>query len=237
MKIEILYPELCTLFGDKGNMQYLKLCLPEAEFVETTLNAKPLFLTEHIDLVYMCSMSERSQEVILERLIPFKNDIAAAIDSQETVFLLTGNALELLGSYILREDGSRLDALGYTGSYTVRQAPDRFNSLMKADFAGMTLLGYTSRFTHTYDIPEGDCFCRVTLGAGMNPDTDREGIHKGKLLATYMLGPLLVSNPDFTHYLLGLLGADMAELPFESALRDAYEQKLREFARPDLELY
>ena len=26
MKIEILYPELCTLYGDKGNMQYLKLC-------------------------------------------------------------------------------------------------------------------------------------------------------------------------------------------------------------------
>ncbi len=25
MKIEILYPELCTLYGDKGNMQYLKL--------------------------------------------------------------------------------------------------------------------------------------------------------------------------------------------------------------------
>ena len=33
MKIEILYPELCTLYGDKGNMQYLKLCLPDAEFV------------------------------------------------------------------------------------------------------------------------------------------------------------------------------------------------------------
>ena len=48
MKIEILYPELCTLYGDKGNMQYLKLCLPDAEFVETTLNAKPLFLTEDI---------------------------------------------------------------------------------------------------------------------------------------------------------------------------------------------
>ena len=61
MKIEILYPELCTLYGDKGNMQYLKLCLPDAEFVETTLNAKPLFLTEDIDLVYMCSMSEKSQ--------------------------------------------------------------------------------------------------------------------------------------------------------------------------------
>ena len=60
MKIEILYPELCTLYGDKGNMQYLKLCLPDAEFVETTLNAKPLFLTEDIDLVYMLDEREES---------------------------------------------------------------------------------------------------------------------------------------------------------------------------------
>ncbi len=79
MKIEILYPELCTLYGDKGNMQYLKLCLPDAEFVETTLNAKPLFLTEDIDLVYMCSMSEKSQEVILSRLLPLKEEIIVGI--------------------------------------------------------------------------------------------------------------------------------------------------------------
>ena len=104
MKIEILYPELCTLYGDKGNMQYLKLCLPDAEFVETTLNAKPLFLTEDIDLVYMCSMSEKSQEVILSRLLPLKEEIFRAFDAEKTVFFFVGNALELLGKYIKRED-------------------------------------------------------------------------------------------------------------------------------------
>ena len=41
MKIEILYSELCCLYGDKGNTLFLKQCLPEAEFIETTLNAKP----------------------------------------------------------------------------------------------------------------------------------------------------------------------------------------------------
>ena len=95
MKIEILYPELCTLYGDKGNMQYLKLCLPDAEFVETTLNAKPLFLTEDIDLVYMCSMSEKSQEVILSRLLPLKEEIFRAFDAEKTVFFFVGNAWQI----------------------------------------------------------------------------------------------------------------------------------------------
>ena len=119
MKIEILYPELCTLYGDKGNMQYLKLCLPDAEFVETTLNAKPLFLTEDIDLVYMCSMSEKSQEVILSRLLPLKEEIFRAVDAEKTVFLFVGIALELLGKYIKREDGSKVEALAYLNSYSV----------------------------------------------------------------------------------------------------------------------
>ena len=30
MKIEILFPEYCNLFGDLGNMMYLKACMPEA---------------------------------------------------------------------------------------------------------------------------------------------------------------------------------------------------------------
>ena len=204
MKIEILYPELCTLYGDKGNMQYLKLCLPDAEFVETTLNAKPLFLTEDIDLVYMCSMSEKSQEVILSRLLPLKEEIFRAFDAEKTVFFFVGNALELLGKYIKFDD--------------------------------ITLLGYTSRFSHTFGIPEQESFCKVEMGTGMNPKSVFEGIRKGKILATYMLGPILVANPDFTHYLLRMLGADMEKIPYEDAMRDAYNQKMKEFEKPDLEL-
>lgn len=236
MKIEILYPELCTLYGDKGNMMYLKLCLPEAQFIETTLNDKPLFLTEDIDMVYICSMSEQSQEVILSRLLPMRDEICAKLDAGKSLFLFTGNALELLGKYIKREDGSKVEALAYLNSYSVRQTPNRFNTLMKAKFEGMTLIGYTSRFSHTFGIPEQDAFCKVEIGTGMNPKSKFEGIRKGTILATYMLGPILVSNPDFTHYILKLLDADMEKIPYEDAMRDAYNRKLEEFAQPDLEL-
>ena len=37
MKIEILYPELCNLNGDMGNIRYLKKCVPEIEILETTI--------------------------------------------------------------------------------------------------------------------------------------------------------------------------------------------------------
>ena len=79
MKIEILYPEICTLYGDKGNTMYLQKCLPDAEFVTTGLNEKPLFLRENIDMVYMCSMSEKSQELVLDRLMQYKDEIATSL--------------------------------------------------------------------------------------------------------------------------------------------------------------
>ena len=237
MKIEIMYPELCCLYGDKGNTKFLQQCLPEAEFVYTQLNEKPHFLTEEVDLCCMYSMSEQSQELILNRLMPHKNDIIQAMTSGRTLFLLTGNALELLGDYIQREDGSMVTALGlFIHSYTVRQAPNRFNTLIQAEFEGMQLLGYTSRFAHTYGISENLALAKVSIGTGCAPGSKLEGIRFGRVIATYLLGPLLVANPDFSKWLLKQLGVEAPVLPFEEDLYKAYEVKKQEFTRPDLEL-
>jgi len=56
------------------------------------------------------------------------------------------------------------------------------------------------------------------------------------LIATYLLGPLLVANPDFSKWLLKELGVEEPSLPFEEALYLAYETKKKEFQRTDLEL-
>ena len=236
MKIEILYPELCCLYGDKGNTKFLQQCLPEAEFIYTGLNEKPHFLTEEIDLCCMYSMSEQSQEWILSRLMPYKEEITKAMADSKTLFLLTGNALELLGSHIQREDGSKVDALGVFETYAVRQAPKRFNTLIQADFEGMTLLGYTSRFSHTHGVTESLAMSKVSIGTGCEPGSKLEGIRSGRIIATYLLGPLLVANPDFAKWLLKALGITEPKLPFEADLYKAYEVKKQVFTRPDLEL-
>lgn len=232
MRIEVLYSDVCCLYGDKGNMMLLQKCLPEAEFIQTGLNDTPAFLSEKVDLVYLCSMSERNQELVLSRLMPHKEAIAKA----DTLILAVGNSLELLGKYIQREDGSKVEALGLFDTYAVRQTPNRFNSLMKGEFEGMTLLGYTSRFSHTYGITQDIAMMHIPVGAGQNPKDQLEGIRSGNVLATYMNGPLLVANPDFTLWLLKQLGAQVDKLPGEAALRQAYEQKLKDFSIPDLEM-
>ena len=236
MRIEILYPQLCCLYGDKGNTLFLQKCLPDAEFIYTQLNDKPLFLSEEIDLVCMYSMSEQSQELILSRLMQYKDEIKSKIESSNTFFLFLGNAMELLGSYIEREDESRADALGVFDIYTLRHAPRRFNSLIQAKFKDITLLSYTSRFAETFCITEDMAMAKVEIGTGSCPDTKLEGICTDNLIATYMLGPILVANPDFSKWLLKRLGINDPVLPFEVALYESYEAKRKEFRRPDLAL-
>lgn len=236
MKIEILFPDLCCLYGDKGNTKFLQQCLPDAEFIFTGLNSKPAFLTEEIDLCCMYSMSEKSQEVILDRLMPCKEEITAACREGKTLFLLLGNAMELFGQDITREDGSKVACLGAFDTHTLRHAPDRFNTLIQASFEGMTLLGYTSRFADTFGITQDMALCQVQIGSGSDPKTKLEGIRSGRVIATYLLGPLLVANPDFTKWLLQQLGVQSPVLPFEAALYQAYETKRKEFQRTDLEL-
>lgn len=236
MRIEIMYPELCCLYGDKGNTMFLQQCLPEAEFIFTQLNERPHFLDEQIDLCCMYSMSEQSQELILSRLLNWKAEIAQKLSGNTTMFLFTGNALELLGQYIEREDGSRQECLGIFETYAKRHAPSRFNTLIQTEFEDMTLLGYTSRFSDTYNLSEELAMSHVTIGSGANPQSKLEGIRKDRIIASYLLGPLLVANPDFAKWLLQQLGVKEPTLPFEEALYLSYETRRKEFQRSDLEL-
>ena len=80
MKIEVLFPEFCNLFGDAYNMVYLEKTLPEAEFIRTKFSDDVRFTEEKMNLVYMGPMTERMQEQVIRKLMPLKEKIQKAID-------------------------------------------------------------------------------------------------------------------------------------------------------------
>ena len=103
MTIEFLYPELCNLYGDRGNMDYLRRCLP-ADTRQTYMGDEPWFVQHEVDLIYMCSMTERSQERIIQALAPYRERLKDLM-AGGTHFLLTGNAMEVFGKTI--RDGEK----------------------------------------------------------------------------------------------------------------------------------
>lgn len=228
MKIEVLYPEICCLFGDKANMRYFEMCLPDAEFIKTPVSEMPRFLTEDVDMVYFGSCSESNQERILNRLKGHENRINELID-KGVIFLMTGNTFEIMGKYIEKPDGEKIDGLGIFDFYAKRTIPKRYNSLFLGKFGEMEIVGYTSRFSHCYDINEKDNFLTVTKGYGSTVDAKTEGIRRNNLFGTYLLGPFLIQNPMFTAYLMKKLGCQEPELAFKNDIIKAYEVRLAQF--------
>ena len=229
MKIEILYPEFCNLNGDMGNMKYLKRCLPEAEVIETSIDQKPSFLSqEDIALVYMGTLSERSQEIVIKKLMPYKEAVKQKIEEGQ-LFLFTGNSVEVLGHYIENEEGSKIEALGIFVVYAKRDMLHRHNSFFLGTYEDIEILGFKSQFTMLYGDNASNYLAKVQMGIGINPETKLEGIHQNNFMATYVIGPLLILNPYFTLKLLKMMGVDKPKLAFEEDVLKAYEVRLKKF--------
>lgn len=229
MKIEILFPEYANLFGDMGNVLYLKACLPQARFIETGMNSTPRFMAEDVDLIYMGPMSEPAQEKAIARLMPCKERLRELIEGG-TNFLFTGNAVETLYREI--EDGPRkIQGLGLFDFTARRSYLHRHNSNFLGEFNGEPLLGCKSQFTMAYGDNSGMYFSEAQRGIGINRETPLEGIRKNNFIGTYLLGPLLVMNPPFARYLLRSIGAPPT-LAYEEAMEQAYAQRLKEFRDP-----
>lgn len=230
MKIEVLYPEICCLFGDKANMRYFEMCLPDAEFIKTPVSEMPHFLTEDVDMVYFGSCSESNQERILSRLKGHEERINELIE-KGVIFLMTGNTFEIMGKYIKKPDGEKIEGLGIFSFYAERTIPKRYNSLFLGRFDEMEIVGYTSRFSHCYEIDKKDKFLTVKKGYGSTVEARTEGIRRNNLFGTYLLGPFLIQNPLFTKMLLEKLGVEAPTLAFEEEIFKAYNVRLNEFKR------
>lgn len=229
MRIEVLFPEFCNLFGDIFNMKYLKMCLPDAEFIETALDEVPTFVSEEVNLIYLGPMTENTQEKVIKKLLPYKERIEELIE-KNVVFLFTGNALEVLGKYIENEDGSKINGLGIFDVYSKRDMMHRHNSLMVGKFEDIEIVGFKSQFTMMYGDNTNSYFLEVEKGIGLNKESKLEGIKKNNFIGTYVIGPILILNPLFTKKIMKMLGQEK-----EVALKDdviaAYEARLEELKK------
>lgn len=231
MRIEILFPEYCNLFGDSSNMKYLKQCLPDAEFIYTDYMSEPVFLKEKVDLIYMGAMTERMQAMVIKKLLPYKERIIELI-KMDVPFLITSNAIEIFGRWIENEDGTREKSLGIFDFYAKRNMMHRFNGLVRGHFGDMPIIGFKTQFSMAYSSGFKYPFIEIERGTGMNPDVNIEGIHLHQFYATYLVGPFLIMNPIFTKHLMKVMGIHDPKLAHEAVVMEAYERRMKEFMDP-----
>lgn len=202
MKIVIahLYYDLCNLYGENGNIKALKYQLEEQG-----IDVHVKFLTiddelhfEDYDLVYIGMGTEDNQKLALKHLLPYKKIIKEKI-KEGKFFLATGNAVELFGKSILDRNEKRYKALNifpYNAKEEIFRMADE--ALVTCDFISKPILGFQNQGSVIKD--NSNPMFQVVKGIGSYPNSKTEGIHEQNFYGTYLIGPILIRNPELLQY-------------------------------------
>jgi len=237
MIIEILYSEVCNLFGDIGNVRYLEKSLPDAEFIYTRLGDKPYFADNQVNLVYLGSMSESVQELVIKELEPYKSRLDYMIKNN-IAFIITGSAVDIFGKSIIDGDsGEALKGLGLADMKVIRDMNHRYSGFVLAEKENLEFVGFQAQFTQSIIENPEQRFLKVTKGRGMNENSDYEGIKINNFYATNLLGPFLTINPLFTKKLLSDISGKEIKIAFENESIKAYKKRVEDFKNPSIKVH
>ncbi len=229
MTVEVLYEEVCNLYGDPQNAEYLRQTLPSANFIFTSLNDVPYFVEHRPDMILMGSMSESTQRRVIEELMPYRARIEELINDN-VVFLMTGNASEVFAKEIeYVTEKMTVPALGLFDLSVRTDWFKRYNGKVLGSFGSLTVTGFRSQFGMMRGNNKNCAFLKVKRGIGINPKSRYEGMHRNNFFGTQLLGPILPTNPLFTEYLIRQAGGEASAANREAAMA-AYEQRIREFS-------
>ena len=228
MVVEILFQEVCGLYGDSQNATYLQATLPDAQFVYTKLTDAPYFADNTPDLIYIGCMSESTQRRVIEKLLPLRNRILQLIDAGIPI-LATGNAGEIFARKIdYVTEKLSVDALGVFDLTVKTDLFQRYNGMVLGQLDVIKIVGFRSQFSFLYGDNSECYFLKCLRGDGIYPGSKLEGMRRKNLICTQLLGPILPLNPLFCEYLIGLCGTS-AQAAYRESAMDAYEQRLHEF--------
>lgn len=207
VKIYHLYPDLLDLYGDRGNvMALVKRC----EWRNIPVGVKEIKIGDRIDfseadIIFIGGGSDREQNLLAEDLGQRLESLRQAIDDGLVILAICGG-YQLLGSYYLATDGTKVPGLGLLDFYT-EAGNDRLigNVGVEVDLGGEKSLctGFENHSGRTF-LGNVQPLGRTLAGHGNNGVDGLEGARYRNVFCSYLHGPLLPKNPALADYLLTL---------------------------------
>jgi lipid II isoglutaminyl synthase (glutamine-hydrolysing) len=236
LRVLSLYPELMNIYADRGNIAVLRARCEwrGLRFEHAASSLGDSFDPDAHDLFYMGGGQDRDQALVTRDLAETKRDsLAAAVDSGAS-FLAVCGGYQLLGHSYEVPGPASLPGLGLVDLRTVREPGERLigNVLIEADLGNgpHRMAGFENHGGRTYLGAGEQPLGRVVSGFGNNGKDGAEGVLRGKLIGTYLHGPLLPKNAWFADWLIRrALGLDeLAAL--DDTLEDAAHAEARRAA-------
>lgn len=203
VRIGLIYPELMGTYGDRGNVRVLERRLTWREVpAEVVSIAAGEVIPSSLDCLVLGGAEDVPQTLAAAGLMASAPAIGQALDAGG-VLLAVCAGFQLLGQTYVRTDGETVDGMGLLEADTVAGAVRRIGEVVVDP--GRADLGLLSGFENHAGI--------TTLGPGVQPlglvrsgsgnGDGRDGaIVAGRIVATYLHGPVLARNPALADLLL-----------------------------------
>jgi CobQ-like glutamine amidotransferase family enzyme len=209
LKICHLYPDLLSLYGDRGNIPVLTQRCERRGISAVTVGA-PLGERVNLadcDLLFIGGGQDAEQAVLLDEIAAWRGDeIRAAITDGKVVLAICGG-YQLLGHYYKTWDGKQMDFIGVLDLYSVGEKERMIGDYMfEWDESGepVSVVGFENHSARTYLGSGVRPLGKVLAGYGNNGKDGTEGARYLNVFGTYSHGPLLPKNPKLADWLIRL---------------------------------
>ena len=237
LRVLWLYPDHMNIYADRGNIAvWERRCAWRGiRFSPATAGPGDRFDPSAHDLLYVGGGQDRDQALVAEDLVTTKRDsISEALDRGAAMLAVCGG-YQLLGHSYELPSGESLPGLGLVDLRTIREPGKRLigNVVIEADLGDgpRQLAGFENHGGRTYLGDDEHPLGRVVSGFGNNGRDRWEGVRRGRLIGTYLHGPLLPKNAWLADRLIEwALSARLGEAPELSPLEDALEDRAHESA-------
>jgi CobQ-like glutamine amidotransferase family enzyme len=237
MRIRVghLYPDYLNIYADRGNIAVLAR---RAAWRGHELEVGAIGIGEQLtpaahNLLYVGGGQDREQALVATDIAAKAEALQEAIAGGAAVLAVCGG-YQLLGRRYTDQSGAELPGAGVLPLETVAGSRRMIGDVLLACELEPgrleTLAGFENHAGRTILDPGAEPLGRVVSGFGNDGESGFEGCRAGRVVGTYLHGPLLPRNPWFADWLLAQALAHRTGLdpPELAPLEDELEARAHE---------
>ncbi len=235
IRVGHLYPDYLNIYADRGNIAVLAR---RAAWRGHELEVTPLGMDDSIvpgahDLYYVGGGQDREQLLVAENLALKAEQLHAAVADGAAVLAVCGG-YQLLGRGYRGFHGEEMPGIGLLPLETVaggrRMIGDVLIECELEPGERRTVAGFENHAGRTRLDPDAQPLGRVLAGFGNDGESGYEGCRSGRVIGTYLHGPLLPRNPWLADWILlqALAHRSGSDPPALEPLPDELERQAQE---------
>jgi CobQ-like glutamine amidotransferase family enzyme len=233
MRIRVghLYPDYLNIYADRGNIAVLshRAARRGYQLEVSSIGVGEDVRPGQIDLYFVGGGHDREQALIAPDIAAKGAALAEAVAGGAAAVAVCGG-YQLFGRFYRDRQGAELPGAGLLPLHTIAGERRMIGDvLLECEWAGRTLAGFENHAGRTY-LDEGtEPLGRVLAGFGNDGESGYEGCRAGRVVGTYLHGPLLPRNPWFADWMLAQAAAhQLGEPPDLEPLQDELEEEAHE---------